>query len=167
MARQQALLAETFAGNGWESDRLLEDMRYAPDFYFDSVGQVHMDTWSRGRVALIGDAAYCPSSLSGMGSGLALVGAYVLAGELAAAHGDHRVAFERYEEEMREYAVGCQKMGDGVAKLMVPGNRALATLLNRYYKVMPYLPGKNMASKIARKAAENITLRDYRERARR
>ncbi|MFF3673073.1 FAD-dependent monooxygenase [Streptomyces sp. NPDC002120] len=161
VARQQAVLTETFAGNGWESDRLLHDMRYAPDFYFDSVGQVHMDTWSRGRVALIGDAAHCPSSLSGMGSGLALVGAYVLAGELAAAHGDYRVAFGRYEQEMREYATGCQKMGDGVAKLMVPGNRLLATLLNRYYKVMPYLPGKDMAAKIARKAAENITLRDY------
>ncbi|MEV0400520.1 FAD-dependent monooxygenase [Actinoallomurus sp. NPDC050550] len=162
VARQQAVLTEQFTGNGWESDRLLREMQYAPDFYFDSVGQVHMDSWSRGRIALVGDAAYCPSSLSGMGSGLALVGAYVLAGELAAAHGDHRVAFARYEQEMREYAKGCQKMGDGVAKLMVPSSRALAAFLNRYYKVMPYLPGKNMASKIARKAAENITLRDYR-----
>jgi 2-polyprenyl-6-methoxyphenol hydroxylase-like FAD-dependent oxidoreductase len=165
VARQQAVLAEQFTGNGWQSDRLLREMQYAPDFYFDSVGQVHMDTWSRGRVALLGDAAYCPSSLSGMGSGLALVGAYVLAGELAAAHGDHQVAFARYEQEMREYAKGCQKMGDGVAKLMVPSSRALAAFLNRYYKVMPYLPGKNMASKIARKAAENINLRDYRELA--
>ncbi|MEU7742583.1 FAD-dependent monooxygenase [Nonomuraea sp. NPDC049158] len=84
VARQQAVLTEQFTGTGWQSDRLLNDMRHAPDFYFDSVGQVHMDGWSRGRVALIGDAAYCPSSLSGMGSGLALVGAYVLAGELAA-----------------------------------------------------------------------------------
>ncbi|GAA4637636.1 FAD-dependent monooxygenase [Actinoallomurus vinaceus] len=167
VARQQAVLAEQFAGNGWQSDRLLHEMRYAPDFYFDSVGQVHMDTWSRGRVALLGDAAYCPSSLSGMGSGLALVGAYVLAGELAAAQGDHRTAFARYEQEMREYATGCQKMGDGVAKLMVPSSRALASFLNRYYKVMPYLPGKNMPAKMARKAAENINLRDYRELARR
>ncbi|MFD7084505.1 FAD-dependent monooxygenase [Streptomyces sp. NPDC059918] len=161
VAGQQAVLAETFAGNGWQSDRLLHDMRYAPDFYFDSVGQVHMDSWSRGRVALLGDAAHCPSSLSGMGSGLALVGAYVLAGELAAAHGDHRAAFGRYEEEMRDYALGCQKMGDGVARLMVPGSRALASVLNRYYKIMPYLPGKNMAARIARKTAENISLRDY------
>ncbi|GAA4618848.1 FAD-dependent monooxygenase [Actinoallomurus liliacearum] len=161
VARQQAVLAETFTGNGWESDRLLREMRYAPDFYFDSVGQVRMDGWTRGRVALVGDAAYCPSSLSGMGSGLALVGAYVLAGELAAAHGDHRVAFARYEEEMRDYAAGCQKLGDGVAKLMVPGSRALAAFLNRYYKVMPYLPGASMASKMARKAAEGIALRDY------
>ncbi|MFD3994567.1 FAD-dependent monooxygenase [Streptomyces sp. NPDC058583] len=159
--RQQAILAEQFAGTGWECDRLLQDMRYAPDFYFDSVGQVRMDSWSRGRVALLGDAAHCPSSLSGMGTGLALVGAYLLAGELAAAHGDHRVAFARYEEELREYAEGCQKMGDGVAQLMVPGSRLMAALLNRYYKVMPYLPGKNMAAKIARKTAENITLREY------
>ncbi|NUP37702.1 MAG: FAD-dependent oxidoreductase [Streptomyces sp.] len=161
VARQQAALTEHFTGNGWQSERLLHDMRHAPDFYFDSVGQVHMDSWTRGRIALLGDAAYCPSSLSGMGSGLALVGAYVLAGELAAAHGDHRVAFARYEEEMREYATGCQKMGDGVAKLMVPRTRALAAFLNGYYKLIPYLPGKNMAAKIARKTAENITLRDY------
>lgn len=167
VTRQQDVLTEHFGGSGWQSDRLLHDMRYAPDFYFDSVGQVHMDTWSHGRVTLVGDAAYCPSSLSGMGSGLALVGAYVLAGELAAARGDHRVAFARYEQEMREYAEGCQKMGDGIATLMVPGNRFLAALLNRYYKVMPYLPGRNMAANIARKAAENITLRDYQNLTRR
>ncbi|MFG2624968.1 FAD-dependent monooxygenase [Streptomyces sp. NPDC048473] len=161
VTRQQSLLAEQFAATGWQSDRLLHGMRHAPDFYFDSVSQVRMDRWSRGRVALLGDAAYCPSSLSGMGSGLALVGAYVLAGELAAARGDYTVAFARYEREMRAYAEGCQKMGDGVAGLMVPSSRFAATALNRYYKVMPYLPGKNMAAKIARRAAENITLRDY------
>ncbi|GAA2246118.1 MULTISPECIES: FAD-dependent monooxygenase [Kitasatospora] len=167
VARQQAVLIEHFSGNGWQSDRLLQDMRYAPDFYFDSVAQVRMDSWTRGRVALIGDAAYCPSSLSGMGTGLALVGAYVLAGELAAADGNHRIAFARYEDGMREYAAGCQRMGDGVAGLMVPGNRLLAALLNHYYKVMPYLPGKNMAARIARKTAENIALQDYPEPNRR
>ncbi|MFD0887832.1 FAD-dependent monooxygenase [Streptosporangium algeriense] len=159
--RQRAVLTEHFAGNGWQSDRLLQDMHHAPDFYFDSVGQVRMDGWTRGRVALVGDAAYCPSSLSGMGSGLALVGAYVLAGELAAAHGDHRVAFARYEEAMREYAVGCQKMGDGVAGFMVPQSRLLATFLKQYYKVMPYMPGKKLMVAKTRKVAENIALHDY------
>ena len=81
----------------------------APDFYFDSVSQVHMDRWSRGRAVLLGDAACSPSPLSGMGTGLAVVGAYVLAGELASAGGDHRVGFARYEEAMRDYATGCQK----------------------------------------------------------
>lgn len=166
VSRQQAVLSQYFTGNGWQSDRLLSLMRDASDFYFDSVGQVRMDSWASGRVALVGDAAYCPSSLSGMGSGLAVVGAYVLAGELAAARGDHRVAFSRYEQQLREYAVGCQKMGDGVAKLMIPGSRVMATFLNSYYKLIPYLPGKNMAAKIARKAAENITLPSYREPAR-
>ncbi|MEU9021009.1 FAD-dependent monooxygenase [Actinomadura sp. NPDC048394] len=161
VARQQEILTERFAGTGWECDRLLAEMRRAPDFYFDSVGQVRMDAWSRGRVALLGDAAYCPSSLSGMGTGLAMVGAYVLAGELAAARGDHRVAFARYEDVLRGYAAGCQKMGDGVAKLMMPSSRAVVALLNRYYKLLPYLPGKNMAAKIGRRTAEAIDLPDY------
>ncbi len=60
-----------------------------------------------------------------------------------------------------EYVAGGQKMGDGVAKLMVPDSRFLAAFLNRYYKLMPYLPGENLATKMARKAAENIALRDY------
>jgi 2-polyprenyl-6-methoxyphenol hydroxylase-like FAD-dependent oxidoreductase len=160
-AGQQAVLTEQFRGNGWESDRLLALMKEAPDFYFDAVAQVRMGSWTKGRVALVGDAAYCPTSLSGMGSGLAIVGAYVLAGELAAARGDHRAAFARYEEGMKAYVAGCQEMGDGVAKFMVPGSRFLATLLNRYFKLMPYLPGKDMAAKIARKAAEGITLPEY------
>ncbi|HEU5031588.1 MAG TPA: FAD-dependent monooxygenase [Spirillospora sp.] len=159
--RQQRILTERFAGTGWECDQLLAEMRHAPDFYFDSVGQVRMDAWSRGRVALLGDAAYCPSSLSGMGTGLAMVGAYVLAGELAAARGDHRVAYARYEDVLRGYAAGCQKMGDGVAKLMMPSSRAVVALLNRYYKLLPYLPGKNMAAKIGRRTAEAIDLPDY------
>ncbi|MFB4301185.1 FAD-dependent monooxygenase [Actinomadura sp. NTSP31] len=161
VARQQQVLTERFAGTGWECDRLLAEMRDAPDFYFDSVGQVRMDSWSRGRVALLGDAAYCPSSLSGMGTGLAIVGAYVLAGELAAARGDHRAAYARYQDVMREYVAGCQKMGDGVAKLMMPESRFVVALLNRYYKLLPYLPGKNMAAKIARRTAEGIVLPDY------
>ncbi|TDD64222.1 FAD-dependent oxidoreductase [Actinomadura darangshiensis] len=161
VARQQEILVEQFAGNGWESDRLLAAMPDASDFYFDSVGQVRMDGWSRGRVALLGDAAWSPSSLSGMGTGLAVVGAYVLAGELAAAQGDHRRAYVRYEDVLREYVAGCQKMGDGVAKLMIPQNRAVIALLNRYYALIPYLPGKGMVAKMARKTAEAIQLPDY------
>ncbi|RFU38945.1 FAD-dependent oxidoreductase [Actinomadura logoneensis] len=164
VAAQQRLLTETFAGNGWESDRLLGMMADAPDFYFDSVSQVRMDGWTRGRVALLGDAAYCPSSLSGMGTGLAMVAAYVLAGELAEAGGDHTVAFARYEEAMRGYVAGCQKQGQGVAKLMVPENRVVAWLLRQNYRLMPYLPGKKMIANSARRTAENIALKTYRAR---
>jgi 2-polyprenyl-6-methoxyphenol hydroxylase-like FAD-dependent oxidoreductase len=159
--QQRDILVKTFAGGGWETPRLLEAAPHATDFYFDSVSQVHVDGWSRGRTVLLGDAAYCPSPLSGMGTGLAVVGAYVLAGELAAAGGDHRVAFPRYEAAMREYAKGCQKVGQGVAKWMVPENRFVAWFMNQNYKVMPYLPWKGLMVRSIRKTASNIDLTRY------
>src|SRR4051812_30044930 len=101
-AAARRLVAEHTAGLGWQIPHLLESMWDAPDFYFDAMAQVRMDSWTRGRVALLGDAGYCPSPLSGQGTSLALVGAHVLAAELAAT-GDHRVAFARYEDRMRPF----------------------------------------------------------------
>ncbi|WP_217369912.1 FAD-dependent monooxygenase [Nonomuraea antri] len=161
VGQQQRLLAEAYAGVGWQAPRLLKEMRQADDFYFDSISQVRLDSWSRGRVALLGDAAACPSPLSGMGTGLAMVGAYVLAGELADAGGDHRVAFARYEQAVREYAEGCQRSAVGVSKWMVPENRFMAWFMNQNYKVLPYLPWKGLMAKSVRKTASAISLRDY------
>ncbi|MEV5510275.1 FAD-dependent monooxygenase [Streptomyces orinoci] len=100
--RQRTLLTERLSHVGWETPRLLQAMRRAPDFYFDSLAQIRMDRWSTGRVALVGDAGYCPSPLSGQGTSLALVGAFILADELRA-DGDHVSAFARYETRMRRY----------------------------------------------------------------
>lgn len=83
-AAQRALLARRFADAGWQVPHLLRAMDGASDFFFDSMGQVRMDRWWRGRVALLGDAGYCPTPLTGLGTSSALVGAYVLAGEPAA-----------------------------------------------------------------------------------
>lgn len=94
--RQKQLLSAAFAGEGWEVPKLLEAMKTTSDFFFDTVSQIRMDTWSKGRVTLVGDAGYCPTLLTGYGSQLALVGAYVLAGELKMAAGDYRAAFEAY-----------------------------------------------------------------------
>jgi 2-polyprenyl-6-methoxyphenol hydroxylase-like FAD-dependent oxidoreductase len=110
LAWQQDLIAEKYAGVGWETKRLLELMREAPDFYFDSMSQVKMDRWSRGRVALVGDAAYCGSPLSGQSTSTAIVGAYVLASELTAARGDHRTAFPRYQEVLWDYVARNQAL---------------------------------------------------------
>src|SRR5262249_7317204 len=88
-ADHQDLLEKRFAGAGWEVPRLLEAVRGATGVYFDSLGQGHLDEWSRGRVVLLGDAGYCPSPLTGLGTSLSLVGAYVLVAELVAAGGDH------------------------------------------------------------------------------
>ncbi|WP_328389709.1 FAD-dependent monooxygenase [Streptomyces sp. NBC_00400] len=101
--RQKSLLAERMSHLGGDTPRLLKAMWGAPDFYFDAMAQIHMDHWSDGRTVLIGDAGYCPSPLSGQGTSLALVGAYVLADELARADGDHRTALPRYEERLRPF----------------------------------------------------------------
>jgi len=160
--RQLDIINEAFAGARWETPRLLELMATAPDLYFDSVSKIKMDTWSRGRIALLGDAGYCPSSLSGMGTGLAVVGAYVLAGELAAAGGDYAAAFARYESAMRSYVEGCQKLADS-AIFMVPSSRFVAWFVRQNMKMLPYLPWlRDLPAKMAHRTASAITLRPYR-----
>ena len=112
ITEQKRLLAAAYAGAGWRVPGLLAHLDDAPDFYLDSIARVETDTYTAGRVALLGDAAY-GNTLGGFGTGLALVGAYVLAGELAAAGGDHRVAFERYNEQMHRYAKIARKGSAG------------------------------------------------------
>ena len=162
---QKRLLADAFTGQKWEVPRLLEFLPDAPDFYFDSISQIQMDTWSTGRVALVGDAAYCPSPASGQGSGLALVGAYVLAGELMLAAGDHRVAFPRYADEIRGYVAQNLALGQKMAKEMVPRSRGQVWLRNQMMRALPYLPWKGLVTRgilePLQKAANAIRLKDY------
>jgi len=98
---------------------MIKDLDRAEDLYADGMAQVRMDTWSRGRVALVGDAAFCPSPLTGQGTSLALVGAYALARELAGSIG-HEAAFARYEERLRPFVVANQdidlRTGEGIDK---------------------------------------------------
>ncbi|KBZ58979.1 hypothetical protein K875_04534 [Mycobacterium [tuberculosis] TKK-01-0051] len=104
---QLAELERRMDGDGWVRPQLLEYMRTAPDFYFDEMSQIKMDRWSRGRVALVGDAGYCCSPLSGQGTSVALLGAYILAGELkAASQGgtvDYEAGFANYHGEFSDY----------------------------------------------------------------
>ncbi|WP_242889010.1 FAD-dependent monooxygenase [Actinomadura litoris] len=109
---QRRLLASRYADADGDLRRLVETMADAPDFHFDALAQVHLDTWSRGRVALVGDAGYCGSPASGQGTSMAMVGAYVLAGELKAAGGDHVRAFAAYEDELRDYVTANQAFGE-------------------------------------------------------
>lgn len=120
VARHKQLLASAFAGEGWEVPRLLEKLHTAPDLYFDAVSQIRMARWSCGRVALLGDAGYCPALLTGQGSTLAMMGAYVLAGELKVALGDHTRAFPRYEQAFRNVVTQEQKRVGANARFLVP-----------------------------------------------
>ena len=108
---QKRLLREQVTGLGWLTPRLLAHLDDTPDFYLDQVAQVVMERWSSGRVGLLGDAAFSASPMSGAGTGLALVGAYLLAGELAASGWDPEAGFAAYERQMRPYVEANQEIG--------------------------------------------------------
>lgn len=122
-AAARAVLADRFGNeSGWNVPALLDGALADPELYFDSLGQVHMTSWSAGRIALVGDAAYCASPASGAGAELALVGAYRLAGALAAANGEHRQGFHDYEQSHRALVDRKQQIGPNL-RLMVPKTR--------------------------------------------
>ncbi|AEV87431.1 FAD-dependent oxidoreductase [Actinoplanes sp. SE50] len=136
-AAQKAMVREAFAGQGWRSDEFLAAMETAPDFYFDSMSQVELPSWSSGRVVLLGDAAHCPSPASGQGTSLALVGAYVLGRHLGEPEG-----LAAYEREMRTYVEKNLAFGRKMVKDMVPGGRL--TIAFRHYgmRTLKYHPQK-------------------------
>jgi 2-polyprenyl-6-methoxyphenol hydroxylase-like FAD-dependent oxidoreductase len=159
-AGQQEIMARQFDGLGWQVPRLLAEMPAAPDFYFDTTSQIRMDSWSNGRVALIGDAGYAAGP-GGNGTGNAVVAAYVLAGELAEAHGDHAAAYARYERLLRGYIAGGQKQAAGSQAFLAPATWKKIHQRNRFFKMMPYLPIKGMIDRAATKTATAITLPGY------
>lgn len=113
---QKQFLRDTYRDFGWETQKILDLMPHGENFYFDTITQVKMNAWTKGRVALLGDAGYCASPLSGQGTNLALVGAYILAGELKAAGGNHVRAFQRYNELLRPFVEVNQQFGVWVSK---------------------------------------------------
>jgi 2-polyprenyl-6-methoxyphenol hydroxylase-like FAD-dependent oxidoreductase len=123
-ARQRQLLRAAFADMGGEVPRLLDEVDRSSYCYFDAITQLRMDSWSRGRVTLVGDAGYCPGPAVGGSTSLAVVGAFTLAGELALADGDHTVAFPAYEAAMSDYVRRSRTFAVTMAKRLVPGNRA-------------------------------------------
>jgi 2-polyprenyl-6-methoxyphenol hydroxylase-like FAD-dependent oxidoreductase len=129
--QQRKLLLDEFAGEGWHVPRLLDAVRAADDLYFDSVSQVHLPSWTRGRVALVGDAGYCPALLSGMGTTLAMVGASELAD--AVAEGALRSYDERHRPLVRRAQAG---VGQSAA-IQVPATRWGLWSRNRLLGLLP------------------------------
>src|SRR3954467_10989975 len=149
---QKRLLRERMAGLGWSTPRILAHLDDTPDFYLDQVAQVVMDRWSSGRVGLLGDAAFSSSPMSGQGTGLALVGAYLLAGELAAADWDPDTGFARYEARMRSFVEANQEIGRLNARSRdVPGPDA---------EPRPDF-GSEWFGELVRRAINGIELPDY------
>lgn len=159
-AEQLAHLRSLFADAGWEAQRVLDGFAQSDDLYYEAIGQVHADTWTGGRVALVGDAAYCASPVSGMGTSLAFVGAYVLAGEIAA-HVDHRDAFRAYERVMRPYVDEAQKLPPGVPRVANPRSRAGIAAFHTALRIAATPLVSNVSGGLFSPPADTIDLPDY------
>ena len=133
---QKALLAEIYSGLGWEAPEMLAALDAADDVYFDRVSQIRMESWSHGRVVLLGDAAYCPSLLAGEGSAFAMAGAYLLARFLAESGGDHVAAFRRFEEAFKPFVTGRQKSAVRLGGWFAPKSPASLALRNLITRTM-------------------------------
>lgn len=134
--KQKQRLRIEFNNIGWECPALLEKLDYTNDFYFDSVSQIKMNQWTKDRIALVGDASSCPSLLSGQGSTMAMVGAYVLAGELKEAGGNYKTAFKKYEDIMKPLIESKQKLAQSFAGKLIPKSKWGIWLRNRFCNIM-------------------------------
>ncbi|TQS46154.1 FAD-dependent monooxygenase [Cryptosporangium phraense] len=155
VAAQKQRVAEAYRGGKWRLPELVGKLEGASEFYLDSISRVTVEHYSAGRVALVGDSAY-GNALGGFGTGLAMVGAYVLAGELGLAGGDYGMAFGRYEEKFRDYASVSRKVNAG--RLLAPrgwvgivGRNVLFTALKVFGPLM----------RVFDRPASNIALEDY------
>jgi 2-polyprenyl-6-methoxyphenol hydroxylase-like FAD-dependent oxidoreductase len=161
---QRALLRQHFAGAGWQCDALLDAADDADDFYFDAFVQIHLPSFSKGRVTLVGDAGYCASPLSGMCTTLALVGAYVLAGELGPANAVDpqriRSAMARYEEVMRPFVARCQDLPNGIDGYL-PKSRSEIAITAAVMKWVQRWPFRPLAAKTWFSTADSIDLPTY------
>jgi 2-polyprenyl-6-methoxyphenol hydroxylase-like FAD-dependent oxidoreductase len=136
LAAQKACLREKFEDSGWECAQILDALDDSEQLYIDTVSQIRMPRWTRGRVGLIGDAAFCISLLGGQGSALAMVAAYVLAGELKRANGNHERAFAEYERRLSAFMAGKQRAAVRVAPFFAPRSRLAMFLRNQVMKLM-------------------------------
>ncbi|WP_342379551.1 FAD-dependent monooxygenase [Myxococcus stipitatus] len=153
-------VSAVFAGAGWKTRQLVEGLREAEDVYFDAIGSVRLARYSRGRVVLLGDAAW-GGTLGGQGTPLAMVGAYVLAGELLASPGSHQEAFSRFEARMRPYATPAQEGAKHVGGFFAPRTRPGLFLRNQLYRVLTSKPLERVFVKLVTQAAHAFELPDY------
>ncbi|MCO1654990.1 FAD-dependent monooxygenase [Pseudonocardia humida] len=159
-AALRRIVAERFAGVGWETPRLLEHLREAPDPYFEPLEQIELDRWSTGRIALLGDAAWCAGP-GGSGTGLAMMGAYVLAAELAAASDDHTAAFARYQQVLAKAAAKGRWQAKGAGAFLAPPTPARIRRRNRTYRLLSSRIMSRPFARILGGAANAVTLDAY------
>ena len=157
-AKKEALRSQ-FGDLGWECPQILAAMESCPELYFDRVSQIRMETWSKGRVGLVGDAAFCPSLLAGQGSALAMAAAYVLAGELGTSGSSPEHALKSYEKRLHSFMLGKQEAAMKSAGAFTPKTRWGLFIRNQVTKAfaIPYLAKMLMGTSLL----DRIDLPDY------
>lgn len=158
--QQKAWLRGQFEDVGWEAPRVLKAMQDTEDFYFDVLRQVHMPKWHKGRVALTGDAAWCVTPLGGVGATLAMVGAYILAGELSRSD-DHEEAFAGYETRLRAFVDKAQDINKIVPRIANPHSRLGLGFLYASLKLVAAPGIKQVVAKAVADRSETIELPEY------
>ncbi|MGB9206040.1 MAG: FAD-dependent monooxygenase, partial [Terriglobales bacterium] len=159
LSAQKAIVKDHFKDCGWECEAILTELDASTELYFDRVSQIKLDKWSRGRVALIGDAAFCVSLLAGQGSALAMTAAYVLAGELAKSKGDHEAAFRCYEGLLRPFMEKKQEAARTFASAFAPKTKFGLFVRNQVMKALR-IPGLAKLT-IGQGITDRLTLPDY------
>jgi 2-polyprenyl-6-methoxyphenol hydroxylase-like FAD-dependent oxidoreductase len=158
---QKAMLRAKFGDKGWECPQILDALDRANTLYFDRVSQIRMPKWSQGRVALVGDAAYCVSLVAGQGSALAMTGAYVLAGELARASGRHAEGFTNYENRLQRFIEAKQQAAERFAGAFAPKTQWGLFVRNAVIRATA-LPGIARLS-FGRDIVDRLPFPDYQE----
>ncbi len=158
---QIALLSQSLGGGGWETSEILQAIERADDLYFDTVSQIRLPQWHRGRVALLGDAAFCPSLLAGQGAAFAMAGAYILAGELRLADGNFAIAYPAYQNRLQPFIERKQRQAVGFARQFAPKTPLGLAIRNAVSRLLdaPFI-GDLM---IDRMFADKFTLPEYGE----
>jgi 2-polyprenyl-6-methoxyphenol hydroxylase-like FAD-dependent oxidoreductase len=155
---QKAILRNAYGAGEWETSRILAELECTSDLYFDRVSQIQMPTWSQGRIALVGDAAFCVSLMAGQGAALAMTAAYVLAGELSKTD-HHEKAFFNYERILRTFIESKQKGAARFASAFAPRTRWGLFLRNQIIKASE-IPGVARLS-FGRDIMDKLNLPDY------
>jgi 2-polyprenyl-6-methoxyphenol hydroxylase-like FAD-dependent oxidoreductase len=157
---QRRMMTKAFAGLGWRVPELLEALQVADDIFCDTVSQIRMPTWSSGRVVLVGDAGYGPSFMSGQGTSMALIGAYVLAGELAS-NADHRTAFSRYESLYRTFVEDNQGITKKDGWRYIPNSKEEVETRRKSFMEIMRQAGSNEKAVANRKIYNSMQLPEY------
>lgn len=156
---ERRAIRQTYAGIGWHVPSILDALDIADDLYLDSISTVHVDSYARGRVGLLGDAAY-GGTLGGQGTSLSIVGAYVLASEIATAP-DYTAAFKRYEALMRPYASGCLKGAMRAGMFFAPRTAWGLWIRNAAHRVLAQPRFVKWFERMAKADAESFVLPEY------